>query len=171
MSKLEDMTPEEAKKYMLEQQRRTRERQQRYRKRAQMDGRAKVAGFLSPKASLVLEDAKLMGYTVMEVLSEALVYYANNEFGAIRSPKPTPTVKQAPVKKTETKEGGAPPSPPPEDSILFGQQTIDRLVELHGKGHTRREIAGQMTEERWLTKSGRTEWTKSAVNTQLRQLK
>ena len=169
MSKLKDMTPEEAKKYMLEQQRRTRERQQRYRKRAQMDGRAKVAGFLSPKASLVLEDAKLMGYTVMEVLSEALVYYANNEFGAIRSPKPTP--KQAPVKKTETKEEGTPSPPPPEDSIPFGQQTIDRLVELHDKGHTRREIAILMTEERWLTKSGRTEWTKSAVNTQLRKLK
>ena len=167
MKKLEDMTPEEAKEYMLGQQRRTRERQRTYRKKAAMEGKVKVAGYLSPKASRVLEDAKLRGYTVMDVLSEALIFFANNEFGAIRSPRPA--VRQAPAKETEPKKEDMPP--PPQGSIPFSQQTIDRLVELRDKGMSRQETANLMTKERWLTKSGRAEWTKSAVGTQLRQLK
>ena len=158
MVNAKNMTADEARAYLIKLQERTKQRQQQYVNDKKQKGQRRINTFLSTEASKVLtESQERTGMTVGELLSEALLVWAEAEKTpkkAVNKPKQK-KVNVVSKKHIDKNERNA---------------VKNRIMELTGQGKGPAEIARTLVAEGVPPPGGGSIWHRGTVSRIIRRL-
>lgn len=162
MVRAEDMTPEEAKKYLAQQQEKVRKRQQAYVKNQFDKGKRRVSVYVSPEAGEFLDgEIERTGKGAADIVSEALLMMKSGGIGMVSAPIKKSAATSEPVKRSFIRVN------PDYDQ----EKTEAYIMQLYSQGFSLSAIANTLNEKEWPTQKTGGAWYHKTVGSIVKRLK
>jgi hypothetical protein len=168
--KYDEIAPEEAKRILVEQARRTRERQREFNARMKAEGRRRVSAYMTGEAAAALDRMKAeRGLNAGDMLSSIVLWYAEHN-QSVSANEVTPKRGGEKADSCAVAPTPATPKKARKRSGSGGRSAAAqaRIVDLLAEGQSLSEIAEALAREGVEKPRGGTDWTKSGVNQMIR---